>query len=217
MTLSIFDDGVMAGIFTILVHAALLFAAFGQFYLLLSVILRFSSYEHEKLMRGLSAACGLLIYVGSKALGLSIPTFIYESLSTTVPISIGLLGVIAPSVMGFVIAWYVVRYLNSKDAVRNVVGMRVLTMIMTYVFFLYCDAYVATYGTGQSKDFVYLLPNLTFVLSILLYAIFQYHPEGRDHILEDERERAWRDPVDPVDEIVSGQRLPGSHRDSVKM
>jgi hypothetical protein len=185
-----FQDGIMVGIFTIMVHAALLFAALGQFYLLLNLILRFSYHQHEKIMRALAAAAGLLIYVGSKSVGVSIPRLIYESLETTVPISVGILGVAIPSMSGFLIAWYVVRFLNSADAVRNVVGMRVLSLIMTFVFFLYCDSYVATYGQEKSKDLIYLLPNITFVLSVLLYSIFKYHPEGTAHIHREEEARA---------------------------
>lgn len=186
----IFQNGIMVGIFILMVHAALLFAAFGMFYLLLRVIFRFSYHEHEKLMRSLAAAAGLLIYVGSKSLGVSIPGLMFESLETTVPISVGLLGVAIPSMGGLLIAWYVVRFLNSADAVRNVVGMRVLSLVMTFVFFLYCDSYVATYGKEKSPELVYLLPNLTFVLSVLLYSIFKYHPEGTARIHREEEVRA---------------------------
>ena len=69
---------------------------------------------------------------------------------------------------------------------RNVVGMRVLSLLMTFVFFLYCDTYIATYGVRKSHDFVYLLPNMTFVLSVLLYSLFRYHPYGTEAVLEQE-------------------------------
>lgn len=168
------DKPMMVGIFTVLTHVTLLLAALGQLTLIIVIILKFSAFIQEQIMRSLAAACGLLIYVGAKAVGVSIPDLIIQSLSTTLPLSIGLLGIALPALSGFILAWYVVRFLNSTNALRNVVGMRVLTLIMTFVFFLYCDAYIAAYG--ETRGILYLLPNLSFVLSILLYAIFKYHP-----------------------------------------
>ena len=47
---------------------------------------------------------------------------------------------------------------------------------MAVVFFLFVDTYVATYGAAHDAGFALLLPNLTFTLAVLLYAVFRYHP-----------------------------------------
>jgi hypothetical protein len=57
-------------------------------------------------------------------------------------------------------------------------------MIMTMVFFLFVDTYVATFDAAQQHGdgFKLLLPNLTFVLAVLLYAVFKYHPPADEAI-----------------------------------
>jgi hypothetical protein len=160
------------------VHATLLTAAIGQLVLIFLIMFGFASLKHEKIMRGLAAICGLLIYVGMKAAGFSIPDAMYRALSTSV-ISVGLLGVLLPSAAGLLVAWYAIGILQSRHPEQNVVGMRILSLMMTYVSLLYCDSY-ASYGANEKKEFLHLLPNFTFVLSMLLYAVLRYHPRGAE-------------------------------------
>jgi hypothetical protein len=54
--------------------------------------------------------------------------------------------------------------------------MRILALVMTMTFFLYTDTYVATFYVAHQADFKLLLPNLTFTLAVLLYAVFRFHP-----------------------------------------
>jgi hypothetical protein len=45
------------------------------------------------------------------------------------------------------------------------------------VWFLFVDSYVAAFGAAhQTAAMTALLPNLTFTLAVLLYAIFRYLP-----------------------------------------
>lgn len=173
----------MVTIFEALVHLVLFLAAIGQILLVFVIITRFSSDMQEVIMRALAAACGLLIYIGSKTFGLSIPDLAFQALSTSFPVAIGLVGLVIPSFIGVLVAWYVISYLNSRNVLRKIVGMRVLTLMMTFVFFLYCDSYMATLAPERKGELTYLLPNIVFVLSVLLYAIFKYHPTpvGNDH------------------------------------
>jgi hypothetical protein len=160
------------------VHATLLIAAFGQLILIVRIIFGFASSRHEKIMRCLAAICGLLIYVGMEAAGISIPDAMYRALSTSIILA-GFLGVLLPSAAGLLVAWYVIGTLRSGHPEQNVVGMRILSITMTYVFFLYCDTY-ASYGVNEKKEFFHLLPNFAFVLSMLLYALLRYHPHGAE-------------------------------------
>jgi hypothetical protein len=75
-----------------------------------------------------------------------------------------------------VVAWYVTGYFNNRNERKNLIGMRVLSMVMAVVFFLFVDTYVAAYGAAHDAGFNLLLPNLTFTLAVLLYAVFRYHP-----------------------------------------
>jgi hypothetical protein len=88
----------------------------------------------------------------------------------------GLAGALAPAAVGFLVAWYVTGYFNSRNERKNLIGMRVLALVMAVVFFLFVDTYVAAYGVAHDAGFRLLLPNLTFTLAVLLYAVFRYHP-----------------------------------------
>ena len=165
----------MVWIFTLLVHVTLLLAGVGMVVLIISII----SSTHtsaERFMRALSAASGFIIYVGAKAVGISLPDLMFRGLSISFPVAVGILGICIPAAAGYFTAWYVIWHLNSKDTQKNAVAMRLLTIVVTFIFFLYSDSYLATYGEQADQKIVLLLPNLTFVLTILLYAIFRFHP-----------------------------------------
>jgi hypothetical protein len=114
----------------------------------------------------------VLLYLGAKALGLSIPAFLLQAITQSGSYLTGLAGTIAPAFVGFVVAWYVTGYFNNRNERRNLIGMRVLSMVMAVVFFLFVD----TYGAAHDAGVALLLPNLTFTLAVLLYAVFRYHP-----------------------------------------
>jgi hypothetical protein len=75
-----------------------------------------------------------------------------------------------------VVAWYVTGYFNNRNERKNLIGTRVLSMVMAVVFFLFVDTYVAAYRAAHGAGFNLLLPNLTLTLAVLLYAVFRYHP-----------------------------------------
>jgi hypothetical protein len=168
---------IMVQIFYWLVHIVLLLAAVGIVILILTMVLGISSNRPiEAIMRAVACACGLLLYISSKAVGFSLPDLVFNALSTSFPWKVGIAGFIAPSCLGFLSAWYVGRYFNSADALKNVVGMRVLVLTMTFVFFLYCDSYIASFTIERKGDLQYLYPNISFTIAVLLYAILRYHP-----------------------------------------
>jgi hypothetical protein len=166
----------MLTIFNVLLHAVLIIAALCQLVLVSTVIARFNRSVQETIMRSAASVAGVLLYLGAKALGLSIPAFLLEALTQSGAYLTGLAGALAPALVGFVVAWYVTGYFNSRNERKNLIGMRVLTMVMVIVFFLFIDTYVATYSAPHDAGFNLLLPNLTFTLAVLLYAVFHYHP-----------------------------------------
>jgi hypothetical protein len=167
----------MVDLFGWLTHIVLLLAALGMLVLVLAMILGIGRNRPvEAIMRAVACACGLLLYISSKAVGFSLPDLVFNALSTSFPWKVGVAGFLAPSCLGFLSAWYVGRYLNSMDALKNVVGMRVLVLTMTFVFFLYCDSYVASFATDRRDDLRFLFPNVSFTIAVLLYAILRYHP-----------------------------------------
>ena len=134
-------------------------------------------------MRAAATVAGVLLYLGAKAMGLSIPAFLLQAITQSSAYLTGLAGALVSALVGFVVAWYVTGYFNSRNERKNLIGMRILALVMTMVFFLFIDAYVASYaGSPSNPDAAHaegirlLLPNLTFTLAVLLYAVFKYAP-----------------------------------------
>jgi len=173
--MSIKDPATLVVIFQILINAVLIAAMGGKLLLLYTVIAKFSPTWQERIMRSIAATCGLLLYLGAKALGVSIPMFLLGALTQSGAYLTGFLGALMPALLGFIVAWYVTRYFNSRNERKNLIGMRILAMVMAMVFFLYADCYVVTVD-AHAGDIKLLLPNLTFVLAVLFYAVFRYQP-----------------------------------------
>jgi hypothetical protein len=171
--LALHDPVALAGVFSVLVHAALIAAVLGKFVLLGTVIISFSNSWQERIMRSIASMAGLLLYVGSTAAGLSIPAFMLHALTTGGALMTGLVGAMLPGAAGFVVAWFSCRYFSSRDARRNAIAMRVLTMVLTISVFLFLDVYIA--AATNSSSLSLLMPNMVFALAIMLVAVFRFH------------------------------------------
>ena len=177
LMLMINDPTNLAILFTLLVNAALVGALLGKLALLYTIVARFSPSPQERIMRSIASVAGCLLYLGAKTFGISVPTFMLYAITEGGAIITGLVAALAPAAVGLVVAWHVTGYLNSRNARRNLVGMRLLAMIMTIVFFLYADVYFASAGVALHADSLRLLmPNVTFALAVMLYAVFRFHP-----------------------------------------
>jgi hypothetical protein len=175
---SIKDPTLLSGIFIVLVNAGLVAAMAGKLVLIYAIVAKFSPSWQERIMRSISAMAGCLLYVGAKAFGLSIPVFLLAALTEGRAYITGSVGALLPAGVGFIVAWYVTGYLNSRNARRNLVGMRLLALVMTVVFFLFADVYIASTTAAHDADTLQLLlPNVSFCLAVMLYSIFRFHPQ----------------------------------------
>jgi hypothetical protein len=159
------DPATMLAVFHAALNVVLVAAILGKVLLMWVVVAKFSPGWQEQIMRSIAATCGLLLYLGAKALGLSLPMFMLGALTQG-----------GAYVTGFLVAWYVTRYFNSRDARKNFVGMRILALVMSMALVLYIDTYIAAVDAAHADGLKMLLPNLTFVLAIMLYATFRYYP-----------------------------------------
>jgi hypothetical protein len=175
---SIKDPAVLASLFIVLVNGGLIAAMVGKLALLYAIVAKFSPSWQERIMRSIAAMAGCLLYVGAKAFGLSIPTFLLAALTEGRAYITGSIGALLPAAVGFIVAWYVTGYLNSRNARRNLVGMRLLALVITVVFFLFADVYIASVDAAHNTDGLQLLlPNVSFCLAVMLYSIFEFHPQ----------------------------------------
>jgi hypothetical protein len=175
------DPAALTIVFTVLVNAGLIGAMFGKLALLYAIVAKFSPSWQERIMRSIAATAGCLTYIAAKAFGLSIPAFLLQALTEGGAYLTGVVGALLPAAAGYIVAWYVVRYLNSRNARRNLVGMRLLALVMAVTLLVFADVYVAAADAAHQADSLrLLLPNVSFCLAIMLHAIFRFHPPPDD-------------------------------------
>ena len=159
-------------LFHILTHILIVISIFTIIYLVAHMILSPND-GIENTVRSAAFATGFLIYYGSKAIGLSIPSMILRSLAITNPFTIGLFGILIPSLTGYFVAWYCIKNINKNENIAS----RLIILIITFIIVLFGDVYVTTYSIPKSETNILditLLPNLTFTIALSLYVILQY-------------------------------------------
>lgn len=131
----------------------------------------------ERLLRVAAFGAGLLAYVGAKALGISIPELMASALAVVKPLSFSFLGVVFPGLAGTFVAWFCLRLMKKDDNV----AARGLVLFSAFFFTMFADTYAnLAPQTASSTSVDLVLPNITFVLGIVLYTIFKYKPEASE-------------------------------------
>lgn len=165
-------ENVMSLLLVVLVHLLVIASICAMLFFLRYVILK-NPDSVERLLRVAAFGSGLLAYVGAKALGVSIPELMASSLAVAAPLSVGFLGVVFPALAGTFVAWFCLRLMHKDDNV----AARGLVLFSAFFFTMFADTYaqMAPQATSTSADLV--LPNITFVLGVVLYTIFKYKPK----------------------------------------
>jgi hypothetical protein len=178
------DPATLAVVFSVILHAILIAAAFGIALLVWAVIAKFPAPEgrlrQEIIMRSVAATAGVLLVLGSRAVGVSIPAFMLNALLLGGFYLTGVIGSIVPAAAGFAVAWVVISRFNSRNESKNLVSARLLAMLLAVVPILYCDSYAlsadAVRDEAHAGAFRLLLPNLTLILAALVLAVFTFNP-----------------------------------------
>lgn len=160
----------MVHLLNITTHVMILFGIFGLiFYIGYSVYSETKMLEKVILM--MSAMTGFLIYFGSRALGVSIPSFIMSSISISNPIKMTFFSILMPMSVGVLVAWYLIWCLQKdKD-----IAFRIVIMISAFIVTLFGDVYAASYRFPANGSIdTSLMPNLTFTVGMGLYIILNY-------------------------------------------
>ncbi len=123
----------------------------------------------EKTIRTFALVAGFLIYFTIRAIGFSIPDLIVQSVFGRAPLSFGIVGGLLPLIIGIAVTWYCLDAMKRKGSLPG----RIVILISTFILTLFIDVYVAVIKvpTGDKLD-TSLLPNLTFVIGLSLFAIF---------------------------------------------
>jgi hypothetical protein len=101
------DHAVMAAIFSLLVQGVLVLAAIAQLVLIWIVISGFGGSRQQVVMRAIAAVAGLLIYVGARSAGMTIPALLLDAMMLSGRYVSGFVGSVIPAATGLVVAWVV--------------------------------------------------------------------------------------------------------------
>lgn len=160
--------------FNFLTHALIIAGCIGLFVCILFLIGNTASVEHA-VLRVVAAVVGSFTYIGARALGVSIPGLLLQSIQITNPMSYGMFSILVPSAAGVIVAWILTSALRgSADKAQ-----RIIILILSFIVVLFGDTYSVAYSvkSGTTEFQTSLIPNLTFILSLGLYLVLRYEPK----------------------------------------
>jgi GYF domain 2 len=159
--------------FGILTHCLIVAGLLTQLYFMIQMIL-IARVHVERILRASAFSTGLLIFFGAKSLGVSIAELTASAASLSHPLTFGFFGILTPSAIGVMLSWYFVNSLNRSS---NIV-IRAMILVGTFSIIQFADVYLrAVSDSTQLKPDKSLVPNLAFIISIMLYAILRYDPD----------------------------------------
>jgi hypothetical protein len=152
----------------VVTHIIILFGILGMLGFIIKMIVSGEN-PLEKIIRIFALVVGFLLYFITRAVGISVPQVIVNSLAGITPLSFGIVGMLVPLVVGVLVAWYC---LDAMGRQSNLPG-RVVILISTFILTLFTDIYVAVIKVPSRNQIdTNLLPNLTFVIGLLLFVVF---------------------------------------------
>lgn len=130
----------------------------------------------ERIVRGLALVAGVFAYLAAKALGVSVPSALIRSVDDSHWFSLLTLGALLPSTAASFLIRYVMRCMRRHDCI----ALRVMLMVSSLVLVMFSDVYVAAVNQAKLNTLSPLLPNVTFLLTMICYVVFEYEPRDRD-------------------------------------
>jgi hypothetical protein len=122
----------------------------------------------ERLTRISALVAGLLIYLVGRAFDISIPDLMASSLEQAHPVIEALLGFVVPFITGSFVSWFCIQMMRSSSEIAS----RGLILFSTLMFTMFVDTYATLALKANPGDLKFALPNITFVLGIILIRIF---------------------------------------------
>jgi len=155
--------------FGLLSHAMIILGVIAQFYVIWHVICTANN-QIEKIVRTTAFTTGLLIFFGAKALEISLSDLILLGITNYSPFRFGFCGIIIPSFLGYILAWYFVKQIkrSTEQAIRIMILIGVFTVLQ------FSDIYLKATGISGLPLTKSLIPNLVFTIAIGLYVTLKY-------------------------------------------
>jgi hypothetical protein len=126
----------------------------------------------ERLMRCVSLFVGLLVVLSCAAMGISIASFVVDSLTLAHPFRLFSVGVAVPILAGVIAGRYFTQALNGGDEV----AVRFVLFVSAIAVTLYIDVYIAVLGGVGVLATKQLFPNVLFAGAMGLYMMKNVRP-----------------------------------------
>lgn len=118
----------------------------------------------------------IFLYFSSLAFNLSIPKLLFDGLEQSDAFTFKVaIGTLISSAIGFLVSWYLTKRLEKNETF----GTRIIILFLTLMIVLFGDVYIASYKVNIEGFNKALLPNVSFVIGILGYIIFNYKSEDK--------------------------------------
>ena len=125
----------------------------------------------------IAGVTGFLVYLGFDAIGISIPSLIVSALKKKEIFNFILFGTIAPAFLGFLTAWYYLKFI--KDIRANDMPLRLAMMFLTFSLGFIFDVFLKSSQVDRSNfGNLPMLPNITFIITLSIYLILKYKKES---------------------------------------
>jgi hypothetical protein len=131
--------------------------------------------DFEKIIRIGAFSSGILIVTAADKLGLPIADLILRAISDFGPLTYSFVAVFIPSFAGMAATWYCIRCLERKQNV----AIRLAILFGVFSIFQFAELYVKAASAAGFALNKALVPNIMFTLSVSLYLILRYDPNGR--------------------------------------
>jgi len=132
----------------------------GMFVLIWKIIL-YTRDPFEKTMRLISFSGGVLIFVGARSMGLTIPELMLSSLDSTGYI-VGFIASVAPALIGGFLTFYLFKTISENRDKNQLIYF--LILLATFIILVFSDLFIHSVFSKESG----LGINVSFVVGIIL-------------------------------------------------
>jgi len=156
-------------IFTkLVIHTLTILAILGMFTFIFIFIIKAND-GLQRMMRTFAFSAGVLIFLGAKAFGVSIPSLILSSMDSTGMLS-GSALTIGPAAAGSIVTFYLFKSINNDDP-KGHRYMYLLLLIATLTVLIFSDIYFGVVLDNESQQIIAM--NVSFLVGILLTLLFR--------------------------------------------
>lgn len=128
----------------------------------------------ERNLRYLALAAGLLLFFAANTLNIDLASLTFGALSLAFPGRTAIADFLLPASAGICSSWFLLKGLKEKARASK--AIKLVILLTAFLLFAFAGLYAESVKAGEGKARL-LLPNVSFVLALILYAVFRYDPE----------------------------------------